>query len=313
MQSSFPFYAPTLENSQWTTNEALYNVLLMIVGFIIIVTAIYLPVIHDGDCTGWCCDKTNQEKQTPKLNLSFAPRESKASLSEFSREKNGTGAVMVMENMFSGLATLSIPHKPIYTIAKLAAEVKSPTDLTFLRKHKFSLVTVSGKRGSAEEIYMTVYMAQTLARENGTLILNGLSDENASAFQALTNLVKNQVLDWDPANLFQHDTDVWVSATFKSINTAKSVSEYLYDIMYRHLDLSDSSVRYYVISKEREDELRKAYQTDTLFKVENVTTAFHAMVLKVLFPNISVEIVPLTVSPDPIFDSAVTFLNKFIL
>lgn len=333
----------------WTTDALLYNVLLIIVAFMIVVTAIYLPQIEDSSCSSWCCRSTSRATSTHQAQrsdhpLPFQPQESKASLTQFSREKNGAAsgansAVMILENLFTGLASLSIPHKPIYSVAKLAAEAQSrDNDATFtlLHKNRFPMVTVSGKRGTAEEIYMTVYMAQTLAREHAVLILNGLTDASSPAFEALNQLTKDEVLEWNPSDLYQHGDETWISARFKSVNTSKSVSEHLYDILYRYLDLAGSSVRYYVISKEREEELRRAYKNDQTFTVTNLTTAFHAAVLKVLFPDLKIELVeppllpvisvsavssslpdlspqPQTPSEDDIYRQALDFLKDFIL
>lgn len=289
----------------WTSNEVLFNILMMVVAFIIIVTGIYLPDIH---CTHWCCDNKVANK-LDSIDLTYKPQESKRTLSQFGRDLNGSnGVVMVMENMFSGLANLSIPHNPIYTIAKLAAEIK---DGVPLRKHKFPLITVSGKRGSVQELYMTVYMAQTLATPKASLILNGLTETSSAAFDTLTLLVRDEIIDWNPADMYTHNEEVWVSARFKNIDTSKSVSEYMHDIMTRYLELSGSSVRYYLISKEREDELRNAYKSDTEYTVTNITTAFHAAVLKVLFPNLKIL---MTEHPDdPVYVNSVEFLNRFIL
>lgn len=327
-----------LPERPWTTNEYLYNALLLIVAFMVIVTAIYWPWINDNtNCSSWCCrtgqSRTRHEAKgtDPSNRMAFTPQDSKATITQFSREQNGAtsgsnSAVMILENLFSGLATLSIPHQPIYTISKLAAEVKTgDSDATYTSVHKnhFPMVTVSGKQGSAEEIYMTVYMAQTLAREHAVLILNGLDHDASPAFEALNNLVKDGIVDWQTTDLYRHGGETWASARFKSIQTNKSVSEHLYDILYRYLDLSGSPVRYYTISKEREEELRRAYKTDTQFVVHNITTAFHGAVLKVLFPNLKLVVEPVNVTPDTsptaddaegtTYQNAIEFLRTFIL
>ena len=119
----------------WTSSEVLYNVLLMVVAFMVLVTAIYWPWIHDDQCTSWCCRSSDRAStnavdargRSSEHRLPFEPRESKVSLSQFSRDKNAaesgsSSAVMVLDNLFTGLATLMVPHKPLYTISKLAAE-----------------------------------------------------------------------------------------------------------------------------------------------------------------------------------------------
>lgn len=329
----------------WSANEVLYNVLLLVVACMVIVTAIYWPVINgDAGCGSWCCrygesssDDTNRAShREATARLPFQPQESKASLTQFSREQNGAvsganSAVMVVEAMFTGLAVLSIPHKPLYSISRLAAEAQSSdndTTFTFQHKHQFPMVTVSGKRGSAEELFMTVYMAQTLARPGAVLILNGLTDEHSAAFAALLQLVQAGVLAWQPTDLYRHGTETWASARFQAVNPSKAVSEYLFEMMARFLELSGTPVRYYVISKEREDELRRAYKHDTLFTVHNVTTACHGAVLKVLFPALRLEVRPPPPLPSPlsvttptasptaedlIYPRALEFLQKYIL
>lgn len=327
----------------WTASEFLYNALLLVVAFMVIVTAIYWPWINDdANCSSWCCrtgptrTRHSPKSSTPDNRMAFTPQESKATLTQFSREQNGATsgsntAVMILENLFTGLTTLSIPHQPLYTVSKLAAEVKSGdqgTTFTPVHKNRFPMVTMSGKQGTAEDIYMTVYMAQTLARENALLILNGLDDDTSPAFEALNNLVKDEIIDWQTADLYHHGDETWASARFKSIQPNKSVSEHLYDVLYRYLDLSGSPVRYYTISKEREEELRRAYKGDQQFVVHNITTAFHGAVLKVLFPGLTLVLMdPVAVTPDVVpgtssvpedpeevtYQNALEFLRTFIL
>ncbi len=323
---------PGLTPIPWTYNEILFSSLLMIVAFMIIVTAIYLPWIDSDTCSAPRLRSRSHALPYP------TPRESKMSLTQFSRDLSGResgqhSAVMVMEPMFTGLSVLSIPSRPVYSIAKLAAESKAAPDDKFVPvyKHHFPMITVSGKKSTAEELCMTVRMAQTLVKPNGTLIMNGM-DQDSEAFDALGTLVTEGVLKWNPADLYKSADETWISAKFIAVNPEKCVSEHIYDEMYRYLGLSDSANTYFVISKTREDELRRAYKSDTSFRVTNTTTAILGAVLKVLFPDIRLALdrpnpsVALPVDPaaptpsvdatpmeETIYFRALDFLDDYIL
>jgi hypothetical protein len=315
-------------------NSILFGILWILLGFIIIVTAIYLPDINT--CDGWCCAKMTASKTAPSgisgmshATIPYQPRESKVSLNQYTREQSGkesgnNTAVLVLENFFSGLATLNIPHQPIYNIAKLAAETRpeksndaNTATYTYLHKNKFPLVAISGKKGTAQEIYMAAYLAQALSRENnGILIINGMT-EASPALEAWSKLIEDGIIHWKTEDMFHNENEDWAKGTFTRIDPKKSVSEYLSEILSKYLELTDESkVQYYITSKEREDELRKAYKTDKKFTVNNVTTVFHATVLKVMYPtiNIFVESLVSTIPEETtLFPKAVEFLEKYIL
>jgi len=283
-------------------------ILYIFFGLILITTCIYLPDM--SICENWCCAaRTSASSPGSGRWGKKPPKQINKSLNQFSREiSGGHSALMVLENMHSGLATLSVSHKPLYNLAKLAANNS---------KNKFPLVTVSGKKGTAEDLYMTVYIAQALAKENATIIMNGFTSEDSPASQAWQELVKTEVISWNVSDLFQNKEETWVSGKFRKIDVNKAVSEYVYDIIYRYLDLAQSSIRYYVISKEREEELRQVYKNDKSYEVNNITTVFHAAVLKILFPDIIINIVPSTSVIDSVdtdkYEKALTFLTTYIL
>jgi len=323
-------------NATNETNDILFGILWMIMGFIIIITAIYLPDINS--CDGWCCSsakasaKANGGDQKNMSSFPFQPQDSKISLNQYTREQSGkesgsNTAVLVMENFFTGLATLNVPHQPIYNLAKLAAEVrpeKTPNDTdkpiyTYLHKNKFPLVAISGKKGTAQEIYMAAYMAQALVREqNGVLVINGMTADSP-ALEAWNKLIENEIIHCKVEDVYHNDNEDWAKGTFTEILLTKSVSEYLCEILSEYLSLTeDSKTQYYIISKEREDELRKAYKTDKKFTVNNVTSAFHAAVLKVLYPtiNITIDSAATDASDSPnaeLYAKATEFLEKYIL
>ncbi len=76
----------------------------------------------------------------------------------------------------------------------------------------------------------------------------------------------------------------------QSSSRIASVSEAIYSIVKNALPIPSSSTTvYYCPSKAREKELRKAYEKDSSFSVDNVTSGIHAIVLKSLFPNIKIK------------------------
>ena len=285
----------------------LFDVLWIILGFIVIVTAIYLPLIDT--CNGWCCSSSSRKSEhvSGVYRLPYQPRESKQSLQKFTRQtgqKNSgqNSAVMILENFFSGLSTVSISHQPIFNIARLAAELRPESSnivegkFTYRHKNQFPLIALSGKKGSTEEIYTAAYLAQALAKPNATVVMNGVTADS-SAFHAWSRLVHDGIMHWKTEDLYHKDGEHWVVGTYKDLQTKKCVSEYLHDRMSAYVNLGQNegtdlpkTKTYYVISKEREEELRRAYEKDRHFTVTNLTTAFHAATLKIIYPKLNVTI-----------------------
>jgi hypothetical protein len=308
------------------TNHFLFGVLWIFLGVLIMISGIFLPDINT--CNGWCCARSAANKSgVLELKTSepipFQPQESKVSLNQYAREQgNGKGgAVLVLENFFSGLATLNISHQPIYNIAKIAAEVRSNNSennvtYTYIHKNKFPLIAISGKKGTAQEIYMAAYMGQALAREkDSVLIINGMT-AYSPALEAWTRLVDEGLIHWQTTDLFHNETEDWAKGTYAKIDSNKSSSQILCEILSGYLNLDESKVQYYSISKEREEELRKAYATDKKFMVNNITTVFHAAVLKVIYPTLNItvsELVSDIVEDQELYPKAVEFLEKYIL
>jgi hypothetical protein len=291
--------------------------LILVGGILMVVLSIYLSGMID--CSAWCCVTTRTDDIRMHSTLKYEPHESKVTLQQFSRDKNGTesgssNALMIMENMYSGIATLFIPHNPLYEISRKAAEVTTSSDgkvFTPVHKHNFPMVTMCGKKGTPDDIYATVFMSQTMARPGAVLVMNGVDSPESPAFSALNKLVNNGVVEWDEADLFINGNERWISAKMKAVDTSKSVSEYLYDVIYKYLQLKSSPTVYYVTSREREDELRIAYKNDKQFRVTNITTVIHGMILKVLFP--AIELVIVENSADLLYERGLVFLRTHIM
>lgn len=307
----------------------LWDVTWVLVGFLIIVTAIYLVQIDT--CNGWCCSSSVMKGSSLRgSTLPYQQRQAEKPLHKFSREANGSAngsesGVMILENFYTGLTTLNVKHHPIYNVPRLAAELRPETEgsdhPTYLHKNKYPMVCLSGKKGTAQEIYMTAYLSQALAKPNAFLIINGMSNDSP-AFQAWSQLVVNGIIHWKEEDLYQRDNEQWAVGKFKNIDTQKCVSSYLYDQMKEYIGLVEAKTVYYVISSERENELREAYRNDQEFSVHNTTSAFHAAVLKVLIPSLRITITsmdPVTspaVSPTQeaeFYNRAVEFVRKYIL
>jgi hypothetical protein len=150
-----------------------------------------------------------------------------------------------------------------------------------------------------------------MARPGAVLVMNGVDSPESPAFSALNKLVNNGVVEWDEADLFINGNERWISAKMKAVDTSKSVSEYLYDVIYKYLQLKSSPTVYYVTSREREDELRIAYKNDKQFRVTNITTVIHGMILKVLFP--AIELVIVENSADLLYERGLVFLRTHIM
>lgn len=285
---------------------------------IITVTALYWPFI--STCNGYCCNtaRTTENKVDTPDAIPYQVHESSQPLSRYSRSVGGRPGIAVLNTFYRGLASITIEHQPIYTIAKLAAQVRPESNdkqPTFINKNKFPVITVSGAHGTEQEIYDTVIMAQALAKAQGVVIVNEVKP-NSAAWRAWQRLVLDGVVHWQEEDLLAHENQVWVKGQYKNLNTNTAVSEYLYDIMRRFvkIDEADETV-YYVISQTRENEIRESYQRDTSFTVTNLTTAFHAAVLKVLFPKIQIvmELEDEEPSENTSLTKAVEFLNTYIV
>jgi len=302
------------------------NVILVILGMMIIVTAIYLPDIHT--CTSWCCtsSRTGRSRSTQNDTIPYHPSLSDKNIRDFSREwgESSSGSksgVSILENFMTSLMTLHIAHQPIYNIARLAAEVRAENGDTvkYLHKNMFPLIALSGKKGNADEIYMTSYLSQALCKTGGALIMNGMTPDSP-ALVAWRKLIQNDIIHWKETDLFQNQGEYWAVGTFKQINANKCASEYMYDMMkYYTTQTEDETkpvdieqpVRYYIISREREDEIRKAYKDDKTYTITNVTSAFHAAILKILIPGISI-VVEESVEKEPLYIKALQFLDLYI-
>lgn len=192
-------------------------------------------------------------------------------------------AVQMVETLFSGVSTLSVPHHPVYHAARLAALQKA--DGTFLHRHRFPLVTMSGKNGSAEDIFYAVYVAQALAQPGARVIVNGM-EVDSPAFRAWSRLLFEDVIRWE-GYIQEFRGEKWAVGVYKNVDKDKAATEYVTEVLTDYLGVGDSPRKYFMISAEREDELRQHYTDEKRLSVENVTTVFLAMALKVLHPRIA--------------------------
>jgi hypothetical protein len=302
------------------------DIALILIGFFIMVTSIYFPLIDS--CDGYCCSSSSssRQKDVADVGIPYKVTPHAQPLNKYTRQLDKDAvtpkAVMVLENFFSGLSTLSIAHHPIYNMARIAAEAKlnnaydDKSGYTSMNKNKFPIVAISGKKGTSDEIYYTAVVSQALAKPNASIVINGMTSESP-AFEAWSRLVRDGLIHWKTEDLFNHETETWAKGTYKTINVNTSVSEYIVTVITDYLKpviVDESSTIYYTISKEREDELRVAYKNDKKVTVNNVTGVYHATVLKVLYPTINVTIESCAnADEEAVFTKAVEFLNTYIL
>lgn len=271
-----------------------------LLGFIILVSCLFLPTA--AECTGYCC---NQSKTARRLltgsrqheTLPYQVRVREESLARVARTA-GTPAnsqqppatLQIKETFFTGVTTLAVPHQPLYHLPRLAAEaqpVAGTKDYRYLRKNLFSLITMSGKTGTADEIFYSVYLSQALAKPNATVIVNGMNMDSP-AFEAWSRLVFEDIVQWD-GEVEEHGEERWARGQFKDIQPAKAPTEYVVDVMKDVLELTTSDTEYYSMSREREDEFRRHHADDRRVVVPNLSGLIHASVMQVLFPDIKCD------------------------
>ena len=305
-------------------------------------TLIFFMFAEPSRCNGWCC----RVNGTRVLN-DMKPNELSVTLKSYCKEEHGKysntlSGVNIMDTFLSGLSVLSIPHQPIYSICKLAAQKNN------IHKNVYPFIGISGKQGNRFELYATAFLSQALLRpKNAVIIMTGMTSTESPAFQAWHDLIQNDIVHWYEQDIFRHGEDCWVKGTMKSIDQKTSVSEYINHIFCQYLHTSStagerlshprresckgsngstagerllkhgSTVRYYVTSREREDEIIKAYKNDTSFVVDNVTSAIHGCVLKILLPHITLSIAQegrgLIEEERRLFPRAIEFLQAYIL
>jgi len=272
-------------------------------------------------CTGWCCriPVTNITNMSTSL-IPYQPQSCELTLKSYCKQQHGKysdtlSAVNVMDNFLSGLTVLSVPHQPIYSICKLATLRNNESG--FVHKNTYPFIGISGKRGSRFELYATAFLSQALLRpKNSVLVLTGVTSQDSPAFQAWNDLIQDGIVHWYQTDIFQNGSEFWVKGTMKAIEKKTSVSEYLNILFCKYINVT-SNIRYYVTSREREDEIFKAYQNDVSFFVDNVTSAIHGCVLKCLFPKITLSIADepraLVAEEKELFPDAIEFLQSYFL
>lgn len=131
----------------------------------------------------------------------------------------------------------------------------------------------------ARDVCALVYVAQLLCNNQASVIL---VDPTPAALNAWSTLVERKVVrpgsrpgQGSLTHALRHD----------------SISRYLVQAMWDWMPVpSTSQTRYYIASKSRDDEIVKAYEKDRQFTVTNVSSAFHAAVLRVLVPSVRIQI-----------------------
>jgi hypothetical protein len=224
----------------------------------------------------------------------------------------------VLKPLHTGLMNLNVGHYPIYNLAKLATQLKQGFDTAkdlvgaYHHRHNFKFITLSGDSGSTQELFYSLKLINLLAKPNAIIIMNGIY-ENSPALQAWYRAEDEKLITWKNQQVYTHDKDAWVQGNI--ISSDKCMSQVLLDIMYDYMDIKPTSdIKYYFTSLEREEELRKAYNQDRTFKVDNITTAIHGVILKCLHPNINISIAQQTEpSPSAEYTKILEFLKKYIL
>jgi len=278
--------------------------------FVTLFVLLFLPG-NSEKCTGWCCNESNSLTDSvydSNLLIPFNPRESDFSLIDYCTEENGKlsgtdTAVNILENFVPGIFTVNIKHNPIQEICKLVAQ-RTPETMNsdkgnFIHKNNYHLVGISGKKGSAFEIFATAYVSQAFLKPKGIIIINGMVNNNCPAFQAWNQLVSAKVVHWHSQDLFTFEDEIWVKGVLQSDRSSKCMSEYMSEIIYKYLDSSlfniamfhrnSNRIRYYVTTMERELEIFRAYKNDHTYIVDSVTSGIHACVLKSLFPKMQIQ------------------------
>jgi hypothetical protein len=335
------------------------DALMLFFAVFLLATAIFLPGVNT--CDGWCCSsRTLGSAELNDARLPYKTQDAKVPLHKYAREVSeddgSNSTLMILEPFYSSLATLHVGHQPLYNLPRLAAETHKPVGAGEVgavhcpNKNHFQMVTLSGKRGSADELYYSVYLAQALAKKDAIIMMNGTADVDAPAWQAWSRLVREGIVHWKLQDHYHHAGQHWVVGRFKQVDPRKAVSEYVSEVFHLYLNLPlpqdlnlshpqaspVSETVHYVTSQTREDDVRRAYAKDTSFEVTNVTSAIHGAVLKVLFPKIELRLptpvaeLPVesleekeeeqasntandTNSSDPLFAQALLFLKTYIL
>jgi len=303
-----------------TERRCLSDFVILILGlFLFFGGLIILMTAESPKCTGWCC-RLPVPNESQIIDMPYNPHPSKLNLKSYCKQEHGKysntlSAVNIMDTFVNGLTVLSIPHQPILSVCKAATLRHNESG--FVHKNVYPFVGICGKNGNRFELYATAYLSQALLREkNSVIVMSGVTSKDSPAFGAWNDLIEDGIIHWYQTDIFQDGDEFWVKGTMKSIQNKTCVSEYLNRIFCRYINVK-SNIRYYVTSREREDEICKAYKNDVSFLVDNVTSALHACVLKMLLPAISITISKqaraLVPEEKELFPKSIEFLQNYFL
>lgn len=278
----------------------------LIAGMALLATSIYGPCM-DGNCEGHCGSLwSSARKIAPEPQRVYRPVTVTEDLNEqLARARQKMLSVQRSQTPQTQ-HVLRIENGPILQLARLALEEE--------KRHHIELVVVGAKEAEdTQDPFMltsVVHMAHALAKEGADVIMDHMADHSV-AWTAWNQLVDRQILLWPNEEVFVKEQQQWAHGTIRQVDPKKSVSEYLVEIMDDWMEWTREQAHpYYTISRERETELKEAYKEDTIFKVDNVTTAYHALVLKALFPALYIQNVVVDDEPTT---HAQAFLEHYVI
>ena len=271
--------------------QTFFEIVYILFAFVIIVTCIYGPDIKLSNCTGYCCsdsNKINGNIVKSKLSMKTLPKFVKDHVGPVTPGNvlRSNGAVSIVNKILNRSTDVHIPHKPIYNICKTAMVVQGGKQTSnsrekpiyrYVHKNKYETITLTGDKGTQQDLFYTIYVAQTLATKNGYIIMTG-TRHDSDALKAWKRAVDEGVIEWSTEDIW-HDVngEHWTKGTFNN-DVDKSVSEHILHIFKDFIGEQDNE-NIYRTSLEREEELREAYRLDPEYPVKSATGAVHGAVL----------------------------------
>lgn len=296
----------------------------MFIGFILLTTCVFIDSINQP-CNGFCClrhDKVDWSEVDFQIEIMDKP------VTTFTRnialsKSHGPVPVPVftiMKPLFQGLVTVGVQHNPIFNIARIALEVKQDYQSTanmvgaLHHKNKYLVITLSGEKGSVEDLYFCIKMSTILARPHATLVMDMPNDES-NAMSAWKKAVEEGIVHWDNKVYNYEASNSWVKGEYKDISVDRCVSQVILEVILEYLKVEpDEDIIYYVTSFEREDELRVAYKDDRSIKLmPTVTSAINAIVVYCMFPDIKINMPASNENDDPRYLKMRTFIQRYIV
>ena len=270
-----------------------FTFLTLFFGIFLILACIGYP-LNWYDCSGYCCSCTSSRTTANQLEQNREQKESEDTLDHYVqklRNKQGKDTVSVLQYV-SGLEVLQVRHQPIIQLAQKAGEVP---------RKPFDIFVVSGTKGNQHEIYSTLRFCQLLAKDDSAVVLTGIESDSI-ALAAWEQMIEEKRIVADDYTL-THGQESWIKGSLNK--EYLTLSEVWKDVLERFIEYSsEEETIYYVTSEEKEKEVREAYKEDTHFKVDNITSAFHGIVLKSIFPSIHLNVTPSEVIDNPTLEQS---------